>query len=111
MGVGFGYSLAAYQATIKGLGKIIINATRLEEDLMDAWEVLAEPVQTVMRKLGKSNPYEQLKELTRGKKITAESMRQFIQSLDIPADDKTRLLEMTPARYVGIASTLVSHIQ
>ena len=111
MGVGFGYSLAAYQATLKGLGKIKLNAVRLEEDLNDAWEVLAEPVQTVMRKLGKPNPYEQLKELTRGKKITAESMHQFIESLDIPAEDKSRLLEMTPASYIGIASKLVSHIQ
>ncbi|MEI6645020.1 MAG: adenylosuccinate lyase [bacterium] len=111
MGVGFGYSLAAYQATLKGLGKIKLNAIRLEEDLKDAWEVLAEPVQTVMRKLSKPNPYEQLKELTRGKKITAESMRQFIESLDIPTDDKARLLEMTPASYSGMASKLVSHIQ
>ena len=111
MGVGFGYSLAAYQATLKGLGKIKLNTVRLEEDLNDAWEVLAEPVQTVMSKLGKANPYEQLKELTRGKKITAESMHQFIESLDIPADDKARLLEMTPASYIGIASKLVSHIQ
>jgi len=111
MGVGFGYSLAAYQATLKGLGKINVNAARLEEDLKDAWEVLAEPVQTVMRKLGKPNPYEQLKELTRGKKITPASMHQFIESLDIPAEDKARLLEMTPASYTGIASTLVSHIQ
>ncbi|MEI7945284.1 MAG: adenylosuccinate lyase [bacterium] len=111
MGVGFGYSLAAYQATIKGLGKIKLNTVRLEEDLNDAWEVLAEPVQTVMRKLGKPNPYEQLKELTRGKKITAESMHQFIESLDIPAEDKARLIEMTPASYIGIASKLVSHIQ
>jgi adenylosuccinate lyase len=111
MGVGFGYSLAAFQATLKGLGKIKLNTVRLEEDLNDAWEVLAEPVQTVMRKLGKPNPYEQLKELTRGKKITAESMHQFIESLDIPADDKARLLEMTPASYIGIASKLVSHIQ
>lgn len=111
MGVGFGYSLAAYQATLKGLGKLKLNPLRLEEDLNEAWEVLAEPVQTVMRKLGKPNPYEQLKELTRGKKITAESMRQFIEGLDLPAEDKKRLLDLTPARYIGIASQLVSHIQ
>jgi len=111
MGVGFGYSLAAYQATLKGLGKIKLNPLRLEEDLNEAWEVLAEPVQTVMRKLGKPNPYEQLKELTRGKKITAESMRQFIDGLNIPSEDKKRLLDLTPARYIGIASQLVSHIQ
>jgi adenylosuccinate lyase len=111
MGVGFGYSLAAYQATIKGLRKIELNTVRLEEDLNEAWEVLAEPVQTVMRKLGKPNPYEQLKALTRGKTITAELMRHFIEGLDIPADDKNRLLSLTPARYIGIANELVNHIQ
>jgi len=111
MGVGFGYSLTAYQATIKGLGKIKLNAARLSADLDEAWEVLAEPIQTVMRKLGKPNPYEQLKELTRGKKMSAEIMRQFIESLDIPADDKRRLLAMTPASYIGIASKLVDAIQ
>jgi len=110
MGVGFGYSMTAYQATIKGLGKIKLNAARLAADLDEAWEVLAEPIQTVMRKLGKANPYEQLKELTRGKKMNAEIMRQFIESLDIPADDKQRLLAMTPASYTGIASKLVDAI-
>ncbi len=111
MGVGFGYSLAAYQATSKGLGKIKLNAARLAEDLDEAWEVLAEPIQTVMRKLGKANPYEQLKELTRGKRMSAEIMRQFIDGLDIPADDKQRLLAMTPASYTGIADRLVDAIQ
>jgi adenylosuccinate lyase len=111
MGVGFGYSLTAYQATIKGLGKIKLNAARLSEDLNEAWEVLAEPIQTVMRKLGKPNPYEQLKELTRGKKMNAEIMRQFVESLDTPDDDKQRLLAMTPASYIGIASKLVDAIQ
>ena len=107
MGVGFGYSLAAYQATLKGLGKIRVNEARLAEDLDAAWEVLAEPVQTVMRKHGKPNPYEQLKELTRGKPITREIMRAFIQSLDIPEPDKSRLLTLTPSTYVGIAGKLV----
>ena len=110
MGVGFGYSMTAYQATIKGLGKIKLNAARLAADLDEAWEVLAEPIQTVMRKLGKANPYEQLKELTRGKKMNAEIMRQFIEGLDIPADDKQRLLAMTPASYTGIASKLVDAV-
>ncbi len=111
MGVGFGYSMTAYQATIKGLGKIKLNATRLAADLDEAWEVLAEPIQTVMRKLGKPNPYEQLKELTRGRKITAEIMQTFVEGLDIPADDKQRLLKLTPAAYTGIASKLVDAIQ
>ena len=107
MGVGFGYALTAYQATIKGLGKVKLNPLRLEEDLNEAWEVLAEPIQTVMRKLGKANPYEQLKELTRGKKMNAEIMRTFIQGLDIPKADKERLLALTPAKYIGIAEKLV----
>jgi len=111
MGVGFGYSLAACQATIKGLGKIRLNAQRLADDLDNAWEVLAEPIQTVMRKLGKPNPYEQLKELTRGKKMSAEIMRTFIEGLDIPDADKQRLAALTPSTYVGIASKLVDAIQ
>jgi adenylosuccinate lyase len=110
MGVGFGYSLTAYQATLKGLGKLTLNSARLAEDLDDAWEVLAEPIQTVMRKLGKPNPYEQLKELTRGKRMTAELMRQFIESLDIPDADKQRLLALTPSAYTGIASALCAKV-
>ena len=110
MGVGFGYSLAAYQATLKGLGKIKLNAARLAEDLVEAWEVLAEPIQTVMRKLGKPTPYEQLIVLTRGKKMNAEIMRQFFEGLDLPAADKQRLLALTPASYIGIASKLVDAI-
>ena len=111
MGVGFGYSMTAYQATIKGLGKIKLNVARLSADLDEAWEVLAEPIQTVMRKLGKANPYEQLKELTRGRKINAEIMKTFVEGLDIPAEDKQRLMSLTPASYVGIASKLVDAIQ
>ena len=110
MGVGFGYSLAAYQATLKGLGKVTLNGARLADDLDEAWEVLAEPVQTVMRKLGKPNPYEQLKELTRGKRMTADLMRRFIESLDIPAEDKQRLLALTPSAYTGIAARLVDAV-
>ena len=108
MGVGFGYSLAAYQATLKGLGKIRLNAERLAADLDSAWEVLAEPVQTVMRKLGKANPYELLKDFTRGKKMTAAVMQEFIESLDLPDADKQRLLALTPATYIGIAERLAT---
>lgn len=111
MGVAFGYSLVAYLATSKGLSKITLNAKRLAEDLDTAWEVLAEPVQTVMRKLGQANPYERLKAFTRGKKITADLMRQFIESLDLPEADKQRLLALTPAKYTGLASTLVELIR
>ena len=110
MGVGFGYSLTAYQATIKGLGKIKLNPASLSADLDDAWEVLAEPIQTVMRKLGKANPYEQLKELTRGKGITKEALQTFIGTLAIPEAEKARLLEMTPASYIGKAAELAKRI-
>jgi adenylosuccinate lyase len=108
MGIAFGYSLVAYHSTIKGLGKICVNEARLAEDLDGAWEVLAEPVQTVMRKLGLPNSYERLKDLTRGKRITQEMVRAFIHSLDIPDADKVRLLDLTPTTYVGIASKLVN---
>ncbi len=110
MGVGIGYSLLACLSTLKGLGKLTVNAARLAGDLDAAWEVLAEPVQTVMRKLGKPNPYEQLKSLTRGKQIDAEGMRRFIQGLDIPEADKQRLLSLSPATYTGIADKLVDSI-
>ena len=110
IGVGFGYTLLAYDSCLRGLNKLEVNAARLEQDLDANWEVLAEPVQTVMRRYGIENPYEQLKELTRGKKMTAEIMRQFINSLDIPSDDKQRLLALTPAAYTGIASKLVDAI-
>ncbi len=110
MGVGIGYSLLACLSTLKGLGKITLNSARLDEDLDTAWEVLAEPVQTVMRKLGKENPYEQLKTLTRGKQIDADGMRRFIQDLDIPETDKQRLLSLSPATYTGIADKLVDNI-
>jgi len=106
MGVGIGYSLLACLSTLKGLGKIKVNAARLAEDLDAAWEVLAEPVQTVMRKLGKPNPYEQLKALTRGKQVDAESMRSFIRGLDLPAAEKQRLLALSPAAYTGLAAEL-----
>ncbi len=111
MGVSFGYSMIAYQATLKGLGKLTLNANRLSEDLDNAWEVLAEPIQTVMRKLGKKNPYEQLKELTRGEKVNAEIMKEFVDSLDIPEEDKVRLREITPASYIGIASELATLVR
>ncbi|MBP5510756.1 MAG: adenylosuccinate lyase [Kiritimatiellae bacterium] len=107
MGIAFGYSLAAYRATCKGLGKLTVNHPQLAGDLDANWEVLAEPIQTVMRKLGKPNPYEQLKALTRGKKVTRETMRAFIESLDLPDADRERLLALTPATYIGMAPKLI----
>jgi len=107
MGVGFGYSMIAYSSTLKGLGKLKLNEHNLAADLDRAWEVLAEPIQTVMRKAGIENPYEKLKELTRGQKITSEIMADFIETLDITEADKKRLQELTPGSYVGMASAIV----
>ncbi len=110
MGVAFGHALLAYGNLSQGLGKLVVNDAALDADLNDAWEVLAEPVQTVMRRHGLPNPYEQLKAMTRGKAITRDAMQAFIQSLAIPAEDKARLLAMTPANYVGMAASLAKAI-
>ncbi|MEA3362335.1 MAG: adenylosuccinate lyase [Thermodesulfobacteriota bacterium] len=107
MGVGFGYSMIAYKSTLKGLGKLKLNKTNLEKDLNDAWEVLAEPIQTVMRKAGIEKPYEKLKELTRGQTINQDTIRNFVEGLDLKPADKQRLLEMTPASYSGMADKIV----
>jgi len=110
MGVAFGYTLLAFDSTLRGLNKLEANPQRLAEDLEDAWEVLAEPVQTVMRRFGIPNPYEQLKELTRGKAIDKDALRQFIAKLPLPEGDRQRLLEMTPAAYIGKAAELAKRI-
>ncbi|WP_444930880.1 adenylosuccinate lyase [Microbulbifer sp. SSSA002] len=103
MGVGAGYSAIAYAATMKGLGKLEINRERLAEDLDNSWEVLAEPIQTVMRRYNIEEPYEKLKALTRGQGITRDTLKVFIENLEIPAEAKSDLLEMTPASYIGNA--------
>ena len=107
MGVGFGYSMIACQSTIKGIGKLKLNQAKLAADLDQAWEVLAEPIQTVMRKAGIEKPYEKLKDLTRGQAINAANIRSFIENLDLATDDKERLLKMTPATYTGMADRIV----
>jgi adenylosuccinate lyase len=104
MGVGFGYSLIAYEASLKGIGKLQLNEARLAEDLEQSWEVLAEPIQTVMRRYGIEKPYEKLKELTRGQAMTQETLQDFIAGLDIPPKAKAALLALTPARYTGNAA-------
>ena len=110
MGVAFGYTLLGYDSCLRGLNKLEINTAKLAEDLDASWEVLAEPIQTVMRRYGIENPYEQLKELTRGKGgINKESLHAFIQTLKIPADAKQLLLEMTPASYIGKAIELAKN--
>ena len=106
MGVGFGYTLIAIRSTQKGLGKLELNEPCLAEDLDHNWEVLAEPIQTVMRKVGMDHPYERLKELTRGRRVTAEIMRDFIAALPLPKEDRSRLLKLTPATYIGLAAKL-----
>jgi adenylosuccinate lyase len=110
VGVAFGYSLLAYDSCQKGVSKLKVNRERIAADINEAWEVLAEPIQTVMRRHGLPNPYEQLKELTRGKGVTREALREFIAALDIPAADKSRLLAMTPADYVGAAPQLARRL-
>jgi adenylosuccinate lyase len=107
MGVGFGYSMIAYHAALKGISKLKLNEDRLAKDLDNAWEVMAEPIQTVMRKAGIEKPYEKLKELTRGHSIDSSTIRTFIAGLDLAEEDKERLLAMTPASYTGIASRIV----
>ncbi len=110
MGVGLGHTLLAWDTCLKGLGKLEADPVRLQQDLDHAWEVLAEPIQTVMRKTGIANAYDHLKELTRGKRIDQTLIREFITGLDLPAEDKQRLLELTPATYTGLAEPLARHI-
>jgi adenylosuccinate lyase len=110
IGVGFGYTLLAYDSCLRGLNKLEVNPQRLAQDLDANWEVLAEPVQTVMRRYGIENPYEQLKELTRGKGITREALQEFIGGLAMPQEAKDLLLNMTPANYIGLAAQLAKAI-
>ncbi|MFN3983837.1 MAG: adenylosuccinate lyase [Rhodocyclaceae bacterium] len=110
MGVGFGHTVLALDACLRGLNKLEAEPARLAADLDEAWEVLAEPVQTVMRRFGIENPYEQLKAMTRGKAITREALHTFIATLAIPEPERARLLAMTPSSYVGKAAELARRI-
>ena len=103
LGVGFAHSLIAYEASLKGLGKLEINPARLNEDLNNAWEVLAEPIQTVMRRYNIEKPYEKLKDLTRGKTMSAEVIKNFVETLEIPEAAKAELRALTPDTYIGNA--------
>ncbi|MBT3459932.1 MAG: adenylosuccinate lyase [Halieaceae bacterium] len=111
MGVGCAYELLAYQSCLKGIGKLQVNATRIDEDLNDSWEVLAEPIQTIMRRYGIPEPYEKLKALTRGQAITPTVLAKFIDSLDLPPEVKTSLRAMTPASYTGNAAYQAQNIR
>ncbi|BBU67803.1 adenylosuccinate lyase [Fluviibacter phosphoraccumulans] len=110
MGVGLGYALLGYDSLLKGLGKLELNADLMKADLDANWELLAEPIQTVMRRFGIANPYEKLKELTRGTRVSREGMQAFVNTLDIPADAKKALLELTPWDYTGKAAELAKRI-
>jgi adenylosuccinate lyase len=103
MGVGFGYSLIAYQSSLKGISKLKLNEARLAQDLNNSWEVLAEPIQTVMRRYGIEKPYEKLKELTRGQDMSRAVIQAFVATLDLPAAARDELLALTPANYIGNA--------
>ena len=110
MGVGFAYSLIAYQALLKGLNKLQLNAPRLARDLDESWEVLAEPIQTVMRRYAIPEPYEKLKALTRGQAITKDILEDFVASLDLPESAKAQLLALSPDSYTGLAEELTMEI-
>ncbi|AQL07097.1 L-Aspartase-like family protein [Zea mays] len=126
LGMGLGHSLLAYKATMRGISKVqvgdpelvlclvtddILNESRLAEDLEQTWEVLAEPIQTVMRRYGIPEPYEKLKELTRGQAVTKDSMQQFINGLDIPEEVRSKLSKLTPHSYTGLAEDLARDIE
>ncbi len=110
IGVGIAHTSIAIQSTLKGISKLQINSEAIETDLNENWEVLAEPIQTVMRRYGIEKPYEKLKELTRGQRITADDIRSFIEKLDIPTSAKNRLLDLSPRDYTGYAEKLARDI-
>jgi len=111
MGVALGYAVLGYESLMRGMEKLEVNEAALADDLEAAWEVLAEPIQTVMRRYALPNPYERLKELTRGKAITREAIGAFIDSLELPAAEKARLKAMTPGSYTGVAADLARRIR
>ncbi|XP_066394128.1 uncharacterized protein [Miscanthus floridulus] len=111
LGMGLGHSLLAYKATMRGISKVQVNESRLVEDLEQTWEVLAEPIQTVMRRYGIPEPYEKLKELTRGQAVTKDSMQQFIDGLDLPEEVRSKLSKLTPHSYTGLAEDLARDIE
>jgi len=110
IGTATGHSLLALKSAMRGLDRVTVNEKVIQGDLKDAWEVLAEAVQTIMRKAGIENPYERMKVLTRGKSITREESHSFIQTLELPEDDKKRLLALTPETYIGLAKGLIRNI-
>ena len=110
LGSGIAYSLIAYQATMKGLSKLELNQAALDDDLAQNWEVLAEPIQTVMRKYGVPEPYEKLKALTRGQTLSESAIQGLVNDLDIPDAAREEITDLTPQRYIGRASELAEQI-
>jgi len=110
LGVAFAHSLIAYESLLKGIGKLEVNEGALSADLDASWEVLAEPIQTVMRRYGIENPYEKLKALTRGEAITQETLHEFIATLELDDNVKAQLLELTPSNYIGLADQLATSL-
>jgi len=110
MGLVFGYSMLAYTSVLQGIGKLEVNEAAIAADIDNAWEVLAEPVQTIMRKCGVEEPYEKLKAFTRGQAVTKEMMVQFAEQLEIPQEEKRKLLELEPRTYLGNATQQASKI-
>jgi adenylosuccinate lyase len=110
IGTAYGHSAVALHSLLKGLGKLEVDAVRLAADLDASWEVLAEPIQTVMRRYGIENPYEQLKALTRGRRITAADLEAFVDDLDLPAEALDRLRALTPAGYTGNARAMADDL-
>jgi len=111
LGVGFAHAMIAYGATLKGISKLEVNEANLAAELDSNWEVLAEPIQTVMRRYGIEKPYEKLKDLTRGKRVNGDSMREFIMTLELPDSAKAQLCEMTPASYIGRAASFIDELK
>ncbi|KAG6511374.1 hypothetical protein ZIOFF_029442 [Zingiber officinale] len=110
LGVGLGYSLVAYKSALQGIKKLQVNESRLIEDLEQTWEVLAEPIQTVMRRHAVPEAYEKLKELTRGREVSKQSIREFTETLDLPEEAKAILLNLTPNSYIGEAEELAKSV-
>ena len=110
IGTAYGHSIVALSSLLKGLTKLEVDAARLAADLDNSWEVLAEPIQTVMRRYGIENPYEQLKALTRGKRITADDLEAFVDTLDLPQEAAAALRALTPATYTGNAADMAAKL-
>jgi len=110
LGLSCAYSLIAYSSLQKGIGKLEVNNEKINQDLDNAWEVLAEPIQTVMRRYGIKNPYEKLKLLTRGNQINKQTIKEFIETLDLPSEEKDKLSQLTPQTYIGLAEKLTKKL-